>query len=132
MATQTGHGATVTLPGVTLAEVLDISWDGVSREAIETTNMATGASVSSSGGRTYIPGKPSKAGELTIEANLDTTDADWTSCVDADSGPVVLTFPDAGTWTTGGFVTSASYSVPLEDKITASLTLQLTGDIVVA
>ena len=132
MATSTGHGASVTLPGVTISEVLDMSWSGVSRNAIETTNMATGASVSSAGGRTYIAASPSDAGELTIEANLDSNTATWISCIDAGAGGVVLTFPDAGTWTTTGFVTSASFSVPLEDKMSASITVKLTGDIAVA
>lgn len=132
MATETGHGASITLPGVTLSEVLDISWSGVSRNAIETTNMGTGGSVSSSGGRTYITASPSDAGEITIEANLDTQVAAWISCIDAAAGAVVLTFPGGGTWTTGGFVTSTSFSVPLEDKMTASITVKLTGDIVVA
>jgi hypothetical protein len=132
MATQTGHGSTITLPGVTVAEVLDISWSGVSRQTIDTTNMATGAKTSDSGGRTFIPAPPSDAGELTIEANLDSTGSTWISCIDAAAADVVLTFPSSGTWTAVGFVTNASFSVPLDDKITASLTLKLTGDIVVA
>jgi len=132
MATKTGHGATLTLTGVTLNEILDISWSGISRNAIETTNMATGAATSSSGGRSYIPASPTDAGELTVEANLDTTTATWISCIDAAAGDVVLSFPGSGSWTAAGFVTSASFSVPLEDKMTASLTVKLTSDIVVA
>tara|TARA_R100000306_G_C4347787_1_gene128496 strand:+ start:104 stop:502 length:399 start_codon:yes stop_codon:yes gene_type:complete len=132
MATSTGHSASITLPGVTIAEVLDISWSGISKNSIETTNMATGAAASSSGGRTYIAASPSDAGEITIEANLDNNAATWISCIDAASGEIELTFPDDGTWTASGFVTAASFSVPLEDKMTASITLKLTGDIVVA
>ena len=135
MATKPGHGAAVTISGITLREITDISWSGISRNAVETTNMATGAETSSLGGRSSGAASPTDAGEVTVEANLDTNAASdgWITAIDADASDVVLTFPDSsGTWTANGFVTNLSYSVPLEDKMSASITVKLTGNIVVA
>jgi len=131
MATSTGLGATLTAPGVTLAEILDISWSGISRPVIETTNMATVATLgSSNGGRTFIPGSPPDAGEITAECNLDANTSSWIDALDNTGGAVVLTFPDTTTWTSSGFVTALSVGVPLEDKMTISVTIKLTGQIV--
>jgi len=131
MATSTGLGATLTAPGVTLAEILDISWSGISRTSIETTNMATVETLgSANGGRTFIPGSPPDAGEITAECNLDANTSSWIDALDNTGGSVVLTFPDSTTWPRPGFVPACSVGVPLEDKTTISVTIKLTGQIV--
>ena len=124
MATDTGTGAAVTFQSGLLAAITSIDWS-MSREAIETTSMAT------SGRRTYIPAGNADAGEITVEADLDDQVELWADTVEAAAETITVTFPGSVTWAASGFTTSSSFSIPNDDKMTASLTFKLTGDVTV-
>tara|TARA_R100000808_G_scaffold5235_1_gene16064 strand:- start:2207 stop:2593 length:387 start_codon:yes stop_codon:yes gene_type:complete len=128
MATTTGHGTTLTLgtTGALITEINDVSWGDMTRNAVETTNMST------SDHRTFIPHPLSDRGSLTVEANLDDQAEGWADLIDADAETITVTFPSGTLWTCSGFLRDASFSVPLEDKMTASLTFKFTGNISVS
>lgn len=130
-ATDVGTGASITFQSGFFAEILNIDWSGMSREAIETTNFGT------TGARTFIPGDLPDPGELVIEINVD-ADADPFDVLGAVAETVTLTFPtpvggsSGATWAASGFATGFEATLPLEDKITGRMTIKFSGDITTA
>ena len=132
-----GHGALLkrgdgASPEVftTISEVISISGPSLSRDVVEATNMS-----STSGWREFIGGLKS-GGEISFELNYDPADA----TVDASGGLIddidstsatnyQLIFPDSGTttWSFAGWLTSFETNIPLDDRITASATVTLSG-----
>ena len=115
------------------SELLSIDWSGISREAIETSQMATAAAGANKfGNRTYVPGQLSDPGELTCEFHLD---PDKEPPIDQPAETITVTFPlvsgdsTAANWACSGFATGFSASIPLEDKMTATMTIKLTGNV---
>lgn len=124
-----GTGVTITFGTSSFAaRVASISIDGMSREAIETSHLAT--TVDAMGGRTYIPGDLVGAGTLTLEIHFDPT---LTPPIGAAAESITITFvnTEASTWQFSGFATAFSASIPLEDLMTGSLTVQITGKITI-
>ena len=127
MPTDIGTGATLSFTGDWDAEILSLSWDGISREAIDTSHMGTTVA------RTFIPADLYDPGELTVEFNLD-PDYDIETVMTATAETVAVVLQDgAGTanWSASGFITSYSWAAPLEDKMTGSATIKLTGSITI-
>lgn len=113
-----------------IAEVLSISGPSLSRDVIEATNMD-----STSGWREFIGGLKS-GGEISFEVNYDPADA----TIDASGGLIddidatsatnyKLVFPDSGSteWSFAGWLTGFETNIPHDDKMTASVTITLTG-----
>ena len=147
-----GTGATLTLGTSTWEEsggiqITNIDWDGIERAIIETTHLgstapatsvATGApgtagSTSNMGGRTYMMGKLQDPGEITIECHWNphivpafmvngVAENTETITITVDSGPT----SDA-TWVVTGGIKSFRFSIPLEDKCTATLVWKCSG-----
>lgn len=127
MPTDIGTGATLSFTGDWDAEILSLSWDGISREAIDTSHMGTTVA------RTFIPTDLYDPGELTVEFNLD-PDYDIETVMTATAETVAVVLQDgAGTanWSASGFMTSYSLNAPLEDKQTGSATIKLSGSITI-
>jgi predicted secreted protein len=114
----------------TIAEVISISGPSLSRDVVEATNMD-----STSGWREFIGGLKS-GGEISFELNYDPADA----TIDASGGLIddidqttarnyQLVFPDSATttWSFAGWLTSFETNIPLDDRITASATVTLSG-----
>lgn len=120
--TDIGTGTTVSAAGAGAyaAEVLSVSWSDMSREAIDVSHMGT------TGGRDFIPSDLYDPGVLTLEVHFKTTLAVPISAADT---AITITFPDAETWVCDGFVTGFEFNDPMEDKMTATITYKLTGDI---
>lgn len=122
-----GTGASVTFDTGFLAEILSIDGPGVSRPAIDTTHMTT------TGARTYIPGSLYDPGTADVEiAFAPETTPPYASAAET----VTFTFTSAGaggttTWAASGFLTNISPSIPLEERATATATLQLSGVITI-
>ncbi len=116
------------LGGITLTvDRLSISMSGVSRESIETTNLAT------TGGRTFIPGNLYDPGSLEVEFHVDndtpaTTMNVNTILTDATTTWVILN-PEGGKYDGNGFVTDFNWTYPLEDVASGSFTLKCSGSI---
>ena len=126
MAAILSEGTTLSI-GSAVGQVTSLSISH-SRDTIDVTNLAT------AGGKEFMGAKLYEA-ELTAEmqfqydddgqaAILDDFDGDGTSAAQA----CVLTF-SSGTFTFSGFVTAFDVSGSLDNVVTASVTVKVTGDI---
>lgn len=119
-----GTGTTITFDSGFFAEILDVDWSGISREAIETSHMGT------TDARTFTPGDWIDAGEITVEmAFVPGTEPPWDSAAET----VTVSFPAASstTWAASGFMTGFQVSSTPEERMTASATIKLSGDITI-
>lgn len=118
-------GLTITYQSGLLAEIIDFSWTGMEREAIDTTNF------SSTTAREYTPSTLYDPGELSVEMLFD-PETDPTTALAAAAETVTVTYADAApasTMAASGFMTGFEIAGPLEDRMTATATLKLTGAI---
>lgn len=121
-----GFGTTITFQSGFCAEVLEVSWDGIERNAIDTTHMTT-----TEGWMTFLPSDLQDPGELTVELQFD---PDESPPIEAAAETVTVTFPIpaggsvAATWACSGFLTGMSAAVPHNDKMTASVTIKFSGE----
>lgn len=125
--TDIGTGSTLTFANFT-PELLSLSWSGISREAVDTSHMGT------VGGRTFLPGDLHDPGEVTAEVHLNSTEAPPIATTSAPVTTLTVTFPAVGTaatdaWTASAFMTGFEFTDPLEDKMTATATFKITGDV---
>ena len=104
------------------AELTDITAPEAARDAVESSHQGTTTA------RTFIPQDLVDWGSLEIDFNFDpSTDPP----VDATAETVTITWPDATTWAFSGFMTNYSASAPLNDKMTGSATVKVTGDVTI-
>ena len=122
-----GTGTTVTFATTVFApQVTNVSWDGISREAIDSSHMGT------TGARTSVAGDLYDPGELTLEIWFVTSEVSgakemWTK----PSETITVTYPDGGTFVASGFCTGFTLNDPVEDGMTATITFKIAGDITV-
>ena len=122
-----GTGATLAFGTSTFTpQISEMSWGGIDREMVESTHLG------SSNARTYLPGDLYDPGELNLsifyEPGMDPP-------VNAALETITLTFPlntasgqaSAATLAGSGALTSFSFSVPLEDMITADCSFKFSG-----
>lgn len=115
-----------------IAQVLDISGPGVQADQIQVSHR-------DSTWRKYLPGLVD-GGEVSFDIAFDPNDAShdptvttsmYADCINQKAGNYKLTFPGAGTATTtcilNAFVTKFETSEPVEDALTASITLKING-----
>lgn len=131
-AVNTGTGTTLTF--VTSGwsnELLSASWSGITRPSIDTACSATvKGGTDEFGSRPALPGDLVDPGELTAEVHLNPDD---TPPIGTAAEVIRVTFPLYGTdqtatkWECTGFCTSFEWGSPLEDKMTATLTIKFTG-----
>lgn len=132
--TQVGTGTTI-LFGTSAweAEIVGVNLAGMSREAIDTSHLATAvASAGKVGSRTKIPGKLTNPGQLRLEIHFD---SETLPPIEAAPETITITFPvrtgDAvgPKWAFSGFATGFEAGAPLEGKMTGTLTIEITGEI---
>lgn len=107
------------------AEILDFGWNGISREAIDTTSMA------STNARTFTPATLYDGGEVEVEVIFDPEVSPLTP-MSAAASTWTVTYADAApasTMTASAFMTSFTVNGPLENKMTATATLKVAGAI---
>lgn len=129
MPVDNGTGASVTFgtSGFT-ANITAINGDSIERPSIDTTHLGTTTA------RTFIPGDLVDQGNLTLEIQFD---PDTTPPIKTATETITVTFPlssggtTAADWEFSGFGTSFEYGVPLEELMTGSLTVKVTGDITI-
>ena len=126
MAAYVGTGLTVTGGSDFNAEILSVSWSGLSRPAIDTTYMGTTTA------RTFLAGSLYDAGEVTFECALN-PGASSTLPVASAAGTLTVTHKDTGaaTWAATAFCTGFEWTTPLEERPTCSITYKLSGAITV-
>lgn len=119
--TQVGTGTTVVFgTSAYSAELLDVRWGGINRASVPSSHMG------STNGMTFIPGKLYDPGEISLDYHFkDNASPPITGAAET----ITITFPDAETWAASGFVTGFEFTDPMEDKMVATVTVKMTGDI---
>jgi hypothetical protein len=129
----TGNGTTFSYNSVAIGDVLSISTPSVTVATIDTTGIADVF-------RTFLGGTID-SGELSLEIMYDPNstagaalEAEWESTASAapTGKTCVITFSDSSTYTFTAVLTGFSASVAIDDKVTASVSLKVSGSIVVA
>lgn len=127
MPVDNGTGASVAFGSSSFtANITAINGEGIERPAIDTTHLGTTTA------RTFIPGDLVDHGTLTLEIQFDPDDY---PPIKLAAETITVTFPLAGSgtaaakWEFSGFATGFDYGVPLEELMTGSLTIKVTGDI---
>lgn len=124
-ATDSGYGIAITFSSGFFAEILNVDWSGMSREAIDTSHATT-----TNGWMTFIPAGLQDPGELSVEINFDPDD---TPPIDGAAETVTVTFPTpvggmtGATWAASGFMTSFEPSAPIDDRMTATSSIKFSG-----
>ena len=125
-------GTTISKDGNEIAEVTNIGGPKLARDTLEVTHhKSTGM------WREFIKGLKD-GGEVSLDLNFlpfhATHNASTTGLLadfsdDTTIAAWVLTFPDSGgtTWSFNGIVTGFEPSQPFDDKLTASVTIKVTG-----
>ncbi len=122
-------GTTLKIGTTAIAEILDVSGPSLSMDTIDVTHHA-----SPEAWREYVAGLLD-AGEVSFDINYVPTAATHKNAsggllyllATRASQAFTLTFPDATAWTFNGFVTGFEPSAPVDDKLSASITIKLTG-----
>ncbi len=109
----------------TVGEVLNIGGPGLAKDAVDATHMA-----SPERWREFISGLKD-GGEVSVELSFDPDDATTTAaladCNSDVAGYYKVTFPDTTAWGFAAIATGLEVGVPLDDKMTATITYKLTG-----
>lgn len=120
-----GTGATFALanaPTGFFADVLSMTHSGVERPSIDVSTLAT------TGGRDFIPGDLVDWG--TIEMELLLSESALPPMLVA-AGACSITFKGGGNWAWSGFGMNWAAANPFEDRVTATLTVKLSGDLTI-
>lgn len=121
--TATGFGIFITFENGFFAEIIDITLPEQVREAIATTHTQT-----ANGDATFIPAEVVDNGELGVDIAFH---PDKTVPIKQPVGPVVVNFPSGTTWNFDGFMTNHAPTAPMDDRMTASCKVKVTGGILI-
>lgn len=128
MAAVLGTGTTLTMPVSSFAAVI-ISLDGPGNEraSVDTTTMATTSNM------TKIPASLVDGGTLTLEVEFDgTVDPPIDAAIET---AMVIDWAGLGTlnkWTFGGFCTGFTPTASIDERMTASMTIEVSGAITIS
>ena len=120
-----GTGTTISFESSFFAEILDIKPPSPSRESIPTSHMGTTSN------HTFTPANLVDWGEMVVEMAFA---PGTTIPIASAASECVITFPDSGstTWTFTAFMINFEAADPLEDRMTATATVKVTGGVTVA
>jgi hypothetical protein len=121
--TATGFGITVEFASGFFAEILDVTLPEQVREAIETTHTVT-----PNGDATFIPSEIVDNGELQLDIAFH---PDKTVPIHEPAEPVRINFPSGTKWDFDGFMTSHAPTAPIDDRMTATVAVKVTGGITI-
>jgi hypothetical protein len=119
----TGFGITITFASGFLAEITGVTLPEQAREKIDVSHTA-----SPDNRREYILAELVDSGELEVELNFDPSAE---PPIDDDFEAVTLTFASGTTWAFSGALLNYGGEAPLDDRMTASATLAITGKITI-
>ena len=125
-----GVGTTFQRNSVNVAEVNSITGPNMSRNTIDVTSLD-----STSGYKEFIAGFRD-GGEITLNMNF-TRDSYDDFQVDFESNDLQsygITLPDSGAtqFTFSGLVTALGMAIPMDDKVTADVTIKISGVVTLA
>jgi len=118
-----GTGATITFATSTFtAELLDLSWDGRTRDALKSTHMGT------SGSHTYIPADLVDGGELTATFHFNCTDATAT-LLGAVAETITVGWASGRSWAASMFCTEITASAKIGEVMQQTAKFKVSGAI---
>lgn len=120
----TGFGITIAFQSGFLAEIIDVTPPERTRDEIETTHTAT-----TNGIKTFIMSDLIDNGELQVELNFDETES---PPIDQAFSACVITFSSGTTWSFSGALKSYAPAAPIDDRMTATVTIKVSGAITIA
>lgn len=124
-----GNGSSGTETFTAIAEVNSISGPNKSRDTIDVTSL------DSTGGYREFIGGFRDGGEVSLEMNftLDTYNTMNDDFESSSSRNYQIVFGDTGatTFEFTGYVTALGSSVPMDDKVTASVTIKVSGQVTI-
>lgn len=109
-----------------LANVLDITPPGVSRDGIDVTDRD-----SAGGWGEFIPSSVKDPGEVSFDVNYQPAvhDVLLDQFDTQDVSNWLVTWPDGATWGFTGFLTGFETDAPHDDKLSASITIKVSGQL---
>jgi hypothetical protein len=123
MAADTGFGITIAFDSGFLAEIIDVTPPAVSREAIDTSHTAT-----TNGKMTFMPSDLIDGGELQVEIHFVPSEV---PPISSAAETVTITFGSGTTWAFSGFLTNYEPAAPIDDRMTATVTIKVSGAITI-
>lgn len=129
MAADQGTGTTITFATSSFsADVLSIGGSGASRDAVETTHMGTTT------GKTFAPADIEDSGEFSMEiAFLGSLTIP--TLLGAVAEAITIDWAGTGTgykWGFSGFCTSFDVTSSINERMTANVTVKVSGDITIS
>lgn len=126
MPVDLGTGASVTFATSSFtANITSIGFSGMERASVDTSHLGTTTAM------TFVAGDLYNAGELELEIQFDPDDF---PPIKTAAETITVTFANLGgttpaDWEFTGFCTGFSAGVPLEELMTGTITIKITGDI---
>src|SRR5262245_8898689 len=112
------------------ARITNVRWSGIMRNAIDTSYMQFGTiGANQFGNREYIPSGLIDPGEIVLDIHFNPEDHVPMN----EPEMITVTWPKAAadataaTWACTGFVRQMEINDPMDEKMTATLTIKLTG-----
>lgn len=119
----TGFGITITFASGFLAEIIDTTPPEMTRDEIETTHTAT-----PDGAKTYIMSDLIDYGECSVDLNFDEAEE---PPIDQDFEACTITFGSGTTWAFSGALKSYAPAAPIDDRMTATAVIKVSGKITI-
>ena len=124
-----GTASTITfaVAGGFSANLLSVSWSGITRPAIKTSHMLTTTA------DTFIVGDLYDPGEIQASFQFDGLSTTRPP-IDGAVGLITIDVAGAGVnnkWTAQGFITDTGWDAPLEDLMVVNVTIKCTGAIAI-
>lgn len=122
MAIDIGTGTTVTFASTSFAmQITNVKWSGITRPAVKTSHLGSSAV------DTFMPGDLYDPGNLVLSCQYDAGAVKPPISSAAEN--ITVTAPDANTAAAYGFVIDWGAEYPLEELMTAEVTVKFTGAI---
>jgi len=123
MAADQGTGSTISFGGGFTADILSISASGAARDVIETSHMGTTTA------KTFVGADIQDNGEVSAEIAFLGNQA-IPALLTGDAEAVSINWAGAGnTWAFSGIVTGFDAGAEINERMTASITIKVSGDI---
>lgn len=103
------------------AELLDVTPPAATREAIDTTHMGLESAF-----KTFDPSDLVDWGEAKLTVAFD---PGTRPPIDQAKETVTITFPEGDTWAFSAFLTKYEPKAPMEEKMTADVTIKVSGNV---
>lgn len=118
------YGTTIAFASGFLAEITRVSFGGLKRKALDGTHTTSPANRME-----FVPADLVDPGTLEVELNFV---PDAAPPIDSAPEAITITWPDGTIWSMTGFLTDYKPQGSIGEKLSASVTLQLTGALTIS